>query len=130
MTCPTLDGEDLQNATVEYGAPDRAVKEVHPPGMDGTLLMHMGKTTRRLTAKGILTPAGGDVVAKMKKFEGLSDTGVHTLVVPYGTVGTRSFEKVRLVSMRWGDVKGDASTGGVTVEYEMEFQQLLFKEGE
>jgi hypothetical protein len=124
--CPTYRGAELENGEIEFGSFERAVKEIHPPGFDGTLVQHHGKTVRRFSCRGILeggvtTGAGSTTTAKMKAFEAMADTAIGTLIIP---PLDRTFEKVRLISVRWTRFLGNATSGEIDVEYQMEFAQL------
>lgn len=109
----------LENGEAVYASFGQAVKEVHPPGFDGTIVMHMGRTKRPLTVKGLFTSSLPTKIATMEAFVNRI-TG--TLKVPWGDGTFRSFTKVRLLEVRW--VRFVMTTTGMTVEYEAQFEQI------
>jgi len=122
--CPIYGELEFDNGNVEpWESFNRLVQEIHPPGFDGTLLKHMGKSKRPFTINGILesvTP-GAAPIKKIKDFEAAANTSVKTLKFAGFT-----FKKVRLIKMNWKGVRAVLRDGKMflDVEYEAKLEQL------
>lgn len=135
-TCPSYTQSagsiEFENGKSRFAAPDRANKEEHPPGFDGTLIMPMGRTKQTFTIVGRFVSAGaGDssVATRMSLLESLKNNKLGTLTIPIGPSGSLSYTGVRVQDVQWGEVEGDAATSNVSIPYEVTLEKVIWTAG-
>ena len=118
----TLDGQDLfdeQRLEIEPGSFSRDSVERTVPGLDGVLSIDLGEHGRKIKQAGLLRARSRAQMSKrIGAISACMDGDMHTLVT-----GGEEFDNLRMDVFKVG--KERASGGGVAVDYEIVYTQLV-----
>jgi len=123
--CPKWDTLEFENGEESYGNIIMSVKEASPPGISGVAVMPLGLTKRFITVKGIMEGGVGEGDSLATK-QALHEAACETMgIKKYVTGNGREFDKVRYVTIIWGRIFGNASSGGQDAEYTATLEQII-----
>jgi hypothetical protein len=121
----TLDGQSLfdgQDVEIEKGSFSRDSVERAVPGLDGVLSIDLGGRGRKIKQTGVLwARSRSHVTEKISAISACMDGDTHTLVTKSG----EEFGNLRMDLFKVTEER--ASGGGVAVDYEIVYTQLVIQ---
>jgi len=120
----TLDGQvlfDSQDLEIRALSFRRAFLERTIAGVDGVLSIDLGKRGRKVRQSGLLRSASrSQMEQRLKAISAFMDGAAHVLVT---SSGEQQFDNLRMDSFEVSETR--ASGGGVVVDYEIVYRQLV-----